>query len=90
MNSKEKCELYGIEVKSLENLFRAYYMEETKLCGGNNKEIHLDDKVFPLFKKKIWQIGFVFMKKIIIMMQIFFLKIVRTSKVLGFKIEEPE
>ena len=52
LSSKEKCDLYGIEVKPINNFFNAYYMEETKLCSGNNKSIHLADRTFPVYKKK--------------------------------------
>ena len=52
LSSKEKCELYGIEVKPVNNLFNAYYMEETKLSGGNNKPVHSNDRTFLVLKKK--------------------------------------
>jgi hypothetical protein len=53
LSSKEKCDLYGIEVKPVKSLFNAYYMKETKLIGGNNKEVHSNDRTFPVLKKKI-------------------------------------
>jgi len=53
LSSKEKCDLYGIEVKPVKSLFGAYYMEETKLSGGNNKEVYSNDRTFPVLKKKI-------------------------------------
>ena len=52
LSSKEKCELYGIEVRPFNNLFDAYYIEETKLYSENNKEVHLNNRTFPVFKKK--------------------------------------
>ena len=52
LSSKEKCDLYGIEVKPVNNLFNAYYMEETKLSGGNNKAVHSNDRTFLVLKKK--------------------------------------
>ena len=52
LSSKEKCELYGIEVKPLNKLFNAYYMEETNLLGGNKKKVHSNDRTFPILKKK--------------------------------------
>ena len=51
-SAKEKCEYYGIEVKPVKNLFTAYYMEDTKLIGGNNKGVRSSDRTFPVLKKK--------------------------------------
>ena len=51
-SAKQKSELYGIEVKPLDKLFTAYYMNETKLIAGNNKSITTRDKTFPIFKKE--------------------------------------
>lgn len=56
MTSKEKCDLFGIEVKPVSQ-FDAYYMEETKLCSGNNKNIRSSNITFPVLKKKILQKG---------------------------------
>ena len=52
LSSKEKCDKYGIEVKPVENLFNAYYMEETKLIGGNKKPLNSNQRTFPVLKKK--------------------------------------
>ena len=52
LSSKEKMELYGIKVSPLNELFDAYYMNETQLVGGNNKIIHANNKTFPILKKK--------------------------------------
>ena len=51
ISSKEKCELYGIEVKPYNKLFNAYYMEEPRLYGGNNKKIYSKDRTFPALIK---------------------------------------
>ena len=51
-SSKEKSELYGIEIKPLNKLFTAYYMKDSKLFAGNNKKITPKDKVFPALDKK--------------------------------------
>jgi len=53
LSSKEKCDSYGIEVKPVENLFDAYYMEETKLIGGNKQKVYPSNKTFPILKKRI-------------------------------------
>ena len=52
LSSKEKMELYGIKVSPLNELFDAYYMNETQLVGGNNKIIHANNKTFPILVKK--------------------------------------
>jgi len=52
LSSKEKCDSYGIEVKPVDNLFDAYYMKETRLIGGNNKEVYPTDRTFPVLKKR--------------------------------------
>jgi hypothetical protein len=52
LSSKEKCDLYGIEVQPVKNLFDDYYMKETKLNGGNNTEVFPINRTFPVFKKK--------------------------------------
>ena len=91
LSSKEKCELYGIKVKSLENLFNAYYMKETKLCGGNDKEVHINDKVFPILKKKDMTNWVCFYEKNNYNdAEFFFNYLAKASKVFGLKIEEPE
>ena len=50
-SSKEKSELYGIEIKPLNKLFKAYYMKDTKLTAGNNKTISSKDRTFPVLNK---------------------------------------
>ena len=72
LSSKEKCELYGIEVMPVKDLFKAYYMKDTELEGAKGT-VHSNDRTFRVLKKKIWQIGFAFMRKIIIMMQKIFI-----------------
>ena len=52
LSAKEKSELYGIEVKPVEKLFDAYYMKDTKLIGGENEEVNVNDKTFPVLDKK--------------------------------------
>ena len=52
LSSKEKSEYYGIQISPLNELFDAYYMNETKLIGRNNRSIQPTDKKFPILKKK--------------------------------------
>ena len=52
LSSKEKSDLYGIEVKALDKLHKAYYMKETVLVGGGKKNIKLKDKFFDVLVKK--------------------------------------
>ena len=51
LSAKEKSELYGIEVKPLDKLFTAYYINETSLVAGRNKKITPEDRTFPIFEK---------------------------------------
>ena len=52
LSAKEKSDLYGIEVKELDKLHKAYYMKETVLIGGNKKVIKPKDKLFEVYHKK--------------------------------------
>ena len=52
LSAKEKSELYGIEVKALDKLHKAYYMKETELVGGNRKRVSPKDKIFDVLSKK--------------------------------------
>ena len=52
LSALDKSELYGIEVKPLNKLFKAYYMKDTKLIAGNNKSISSRDKTFPVLEKQ--------------------------------------
>ena len=52
LSAKEKSELYGIEVKALDKLHKAYYMKETILLGGGKKPVNLKDKVFEVLVKR--------------------------------------
>ena len=52
LSAKEKSELYGIEVRPVNKLFKAYYMRETKLIAGKNKTITSRDRTFPVLEKK--------------------------------------
>ena len=51
LSSKEKCELYGIEVMPVKDLFKAYYMKDTELEGAKGT-VHSNDRTFPVLKKK--------------------------------------
>ena len=52
LSAKEKSETYGIEVKSLDKMHKAYYIKETELVGGNKKKVSPKDKVFNALSKK--------------------------------------
>ena len=52
LSAKEKSELYGIEVKPLNKLFKAYYMKDTPLLAGNNTSVTSKDRQFPILEKK--------------------------------------
>ena len=53
LSAKEKMNFYGIEIKPLNELFDAYYMNDTQLIGGNNRQVHSNDRTFPILKKKV-------------------------------------
>ena len=63
LSSKDKSELYGIEIKALENMHKAYYMVETDLLGKNNKILTSKDKIFQVFKEKDFKKWVCFYKK---------------------------
>ena len=52
LSSKEKSELYGIEITALDKLHKAYNMKDTILLANNKKEISSKDKVFDVISKK--------------------------------------
>ena len=52
LSSKEKSELYGIEITALDQLHKAYNMKDTILLANNKKEISSKDKVFDVISKK--------------------------------------
>ena len=52
LSAKEKSEKYGITVKPLDELFTGYIMDETKLIGGNNKQIKANEKKFKVLEKQ--------------------------------------
>ena len=91
LSSKEKCELYGIEVKPVKSLFDAYYMEETKLSGGNNKAVHSSDRTFPVLKKKDMTNWVCFYEKSNYNdAENLYYNLDKASKAYGLKIAEPE
>ena len=69
LSAKEKSDLYGIEVKPLNQLFTAHYMEETALYAGGNKIISSQDRTFPIYEKVKMTSWLCFYEKVIIMMQ---------------------
>ena len=49
LSPKEKTEFYGISIKQNQG-FKAYYMKDTKLIGGNKNAIN-PKNIFPLLEK---------------------------------------
>ena len=91
LSPKEKCDLYGIEVRPIYNLFNSYYMEETKLCSVNNKEVHSSDRTFPVFKKKDLTNWVCFYEKNnYIDAENLYKNLNKASKAFGIKISEPK
>jgi aubergine-like protein len=52
LSSKEKSELYGIEISALDQLHKAYNMKDTELLAGKKKAITAKDKIFDVISKK--------------------------------------
>ena len=91
LSSKEKCDLYGIEVKPVDNLFDAYYMKETKLIGGNKQEVYPTDRTFPVLKKKDMTNWICFYEKYNYNdAENLYNNLDKASKKFGLKIAEPE
>ncbi len=91
LSPKEKCELYGIEIEPINNLFDAYYMKEPKLLGENSKEIHSNDRIFPILDKKDMTNWVCFYEKNNYDdAQDLFENLNKASKAFRLKIDEPE
>ena len=91
LSAKEKMELYGIKVSPLNELFDAYYMNQTQLVGGNNKIVHANNKTFPLLKKKDMINWLCFYEKSNYKdAENLHLNLDKASKAYGLKISEPE
>ena len=90
-SSKEKSELYGIEIKPLNKLFTAYYMKESKLIAGNNTKITQEDRIFPALDKRDMTSWICFYEKYNYNNADTLYKTLKSaSKGYGFKIKEPE
>ena len=91
LTAKEKSDLYGIEVKPVKNLFNAYYMKDTKLVGGNNKEVRSNDRTFPVSLKKNMTNWLCFYEKNNYNdAENLYNTLSKASKAFGLKIAEPE
>ena len=91
LSAKKKCELYGIEVKPVKDLFTAYYMKETKLVGGNNKEVKSSDRTFPVLEKVNMKYWLCFYEKNNYKdAENLYNTLSKASKAYGLKIAEPE
>ena len=91
MTSKEKSDFYGIEVEPVNDLFTAYYMRDTKLIGGNNKDVHSNDRTFNVLKKKDLSNWLCFYEKSNYSdAENLYNNLSKASKAFGLKIAEPE
>ena len=91
MSSKEKCDLYGIEVQPVENLFDAYYMKETKLICGKDKQLQPNEKTFPVLERKNMTNWVCFYKSNNYYdAENLYNNLSKASKAFGLKIAEPE
>ena len=91
LSAKEKMELYGIQILPLNELFDAYYMNDTQLIGGKNKTVHARDKTFPVLKKKDMINWLCFYEKSNYKdAESLYNNLSKASKAFGLKVEEPE
>ena len=91
LSAKKKCELYGIEVKPVKDLFNAYYMKQTKLVGGNGKEVRSSDRTFPVLEKANMKNWLCFYEKNNYSdAENLYNTLSKASKAYGIKIAEPE
>jgi len=91
MTSKEKSDFYGIEVEPVNDVFTAYYMRDTKLIGGNNKDVHSNDRTFNVLKKKDLSNWLCFYEKSNYSdADNLYKNLSKASKAFGLKIAEPE
>ena len=90
LSSKEKCELYGIEVNPIRDLFTAYYMKDTELEGGKGT-VHSSDRTFSVLSKKNMANWLCFYEKSNYNdAETLYNTLSKASKAFGLKIEEPE
>ena len=91
LSAKEKSDLYGIKIEPLNELFTAYYMKETKLIGGNKKEVHSNDRTFPVLEKKNMSNWICFYEKCNYDdAENLYNTLLKASKAFNLKITEPE
>lgn len=91
LSAKEKSELYGIEVTPVKEPFTAYYMEDTKLVGGNKKEVFSSDRTFNVLEKKDMTNWLCFYEKSNYKdAENLYNTLDKASKAFGLKIAEPE
>ena len=92
-SSKEKSELYGIEVKPLDKMHKAYYMEETLLLGAEGKINLKKDKIFKVIKKNDFPYqkwAFFYKKENYYDADEFYGALITAAESYGITVEEPE
>ena len=91
LSAKEKSDFYGIKIKPLKHLFTAYYMKEPKLLGGNKKQVHSNDRAFPVLEKKEMTNWICFYEKCNYDdADNLYKTLSKSSKAFGIKLSEPE
>ena len=91
MSAKEKMEYYGIRISPVNELFDAYYMDETSTIGGNGKFVKPTDRKFPVLTKKNLLNWLCFYEKSNFNdAENLFNTLDKASKAYGIKVEEPE
>ena len=90
-SAQEKSNLYGIEVIPIKELFTAYYMKDTKLIGGGQKEVFSSDRTFKVLKKTDMQNWLCFYEKTNYNdAENLYNTLDKASKAFGLKLAEPE
>ena len=54
LSAKDKCKIYGIEIKEFDKKLKAYYLKPTKLIGGgeNKKKNYVKSNRFEVYQKR--------------------------------------
>ena len=51
-SAKENYDYYGVEIKPLNELYKAYYMQGAKLISRERTRVAPQDRTFPVLEKK--------------------------------------
>ena len=90
-SAKEKSDYYGIEIKPLNELYKAYYMQETKLISEDRTRVTPKDRTFPVLEKKNMNNWLCFYEKNNYNdADSLYFNLKKASKAFGLKVTDPE